>query len=273
VVRAVRGVGRALAAWGVPKGSLGEKEMIVFTLNSKCNVEDTLNRYRSYLKGLLDEFELNPDDIWADDATAQEQLAEHWSLLHPAGTDREGRQVMWLSGGGSGDIEVPDRHIRACCRYFYAVHADLLTLRKGVTLVIDTTEKTLGIARKLQAVWQKNLPLRPQNIYIIGTNPITRPLVNAFIAVASLFLKKKVISRIKHVDQRTLVNILGPASLPPQYGGTPRPPVDQWVRQRIADFPLMHLPEPAMGGPKPAPLSPKLPPLEPSKPPSNVMDL
>ena len=145
-VLAVKAVRRALAAWGVPKGSLGEREMIVFTLNSKCQVEDTLNRYRAYLKGLLDEFELNPDDIWADDASARQQLQSQWKLLHPAGTDRDGRQIMWLSGGGSGDIDVPDRHIRACCRYFYAVHADLHTLRKGVTLVIDTPDKVTPVA-------------------------------------------------------------------------------------------------------------------------------
>jgi len=217
--------------------------MITFTLNCKCNVEETLAKYRQYLKGLLDEFELNPKDVWADDPAAQLQLRAQWSMVHPAGVDRDGRQIMWLSGGGA-DLEVPDRHIRACCRYFYAVHADLETLRRGVTLVIDTSSKTAGQARKLQAVWQKNLPLRPQHIYILGTNAFTRPIINAAITIASVFLKKKVISRIKHVDLTALKHILGPAALPLSYGGEKRLPADQWIRERLSTFPLMHLPEP-----------------------------
>ena len=141
-VLAVKAVRRALAAWGVPRGSLGEREMITFTLNCKCNVEMTLAKYRQYLKGLLDEFELNPKDIWADDPSAQLQLRAQWSMVHPAGVDREGRQIMWLTGGGA-DLEVPDRHIRACCRYFYAIHSDMETLRGGVTLVIDTSSRVM----------------------------------------------------------------------------------------------------------------------------------
>jgi hypothetical protein len=139
-VLAVKAVRRALAAWGVPRRSLGERELIAFTLNCKCDVDETLGKYRQYLKNLLDEFDIDTMDIWADDAAAREQLQAQWSMVHPAGVDREGRQVMWLTGGGA-DLLMPPRHIRACCRYFYAVHADLETLRRGVTLVIDTSHR------------------------------------------------------------------------------------------------------------------------------------
>lgn len=140
-VLAVKAVKRALAAWGVPKDSLGESEMIVFTLNSKCQVEQALKRYRAYLRNLLDEFDLSAEDIWLDDAIAREQLDGQWKFMHAAGKDREGRQIMWLSGGGAGSIQEQRCHIRACCRYFFAVHADIETLRNGVTLVLDASDK------------------------------------------------------------------------------------------------------------------------------------
>mmetsp|Transcript_29274 Transcript_29274/g.71095 ORF Transcript_29274/g.71095 Transcript_29274/m.71095 type:complete len:148 (-) Transcript_29274:29-472(-) len=136
---------------------------------------------------------------------------------------------MWLSGGGNGDAADQACHIRACCRYFFAVHADLHTLRNGVTLVIDATDKTLGMARKLQEIWQQNLPLRPQNIYILGTNPVARLLVNAITTIASIFLKKKVISRIRHVDLTTLASLLGPTAMPPKHSGSTSTAVDEWV--------------------------------------------
>lgn len=113
------------------------------------------------------------------------------------------------------------------------------------------------MARKLQEIWQTHLPLRPQSVYIIGTNPIARPIVNAITAIAALFVNQKVnlccilresdlvltedcllltlyqvISRMKHVNTRTLGAIIGPENLPPEHGGIQHIPTDQWVSSR-----------------------------------------
>ena len=53
---------------------------------------------------------------------------------------------------------------------------DLVSLRNGITLVIDTSnapKKKVGNERKLQVAWQ-NYPTRPQHIFIMGTSALTR---------------------------------------------------------------------------------------------------
>ena len=54
--------------------------------------------------------------------------------------------------------------MRAGVLYFVAIHADLTSLREGITFVIDTTEQPsakVGNEAKLQKSYQ-SYPLRPQ---------------------------------------------------------------------------------------------------------------
>jgi hypothetical protein len=160
---------------------------IQVTLNSKCRVEEAVDKFMTYHTQLLKEYGI--EDVWADHA----ELSAQWHRLAACGRDEGGRQIMWVHGGGTAVAE-ERACIRSCCLYFFAVHADMHTLRNGISLVIDTSnapKKKIGNEKKLQVAWQ-NYPTRPQGIYILGTTAVTRIFVNALIAFASLFAKNKV---------------------------------------------------------------------------------
>ena len=124
------------------------------------------------------------------------------------------------------------------------MHADKNTLRNGITLVINTAGRTskVGNERKLQVAWQ-NFPTRPQHIYICGTNMLMRVIINSLIAFASLFAKNKVIARVKFANISDIEKTCGREAMPETLGGAARAPTGEWVRQRLTEFPRMHLPE------------------------------
>ena len=85
-------------------------------------------------------------------------------------------------------------------------------------------------------------PTRPQHIFILGTNLITRVAINALIAIASLFAKNKVIARIKFAEVKDIVKLWGgEADLPQAHGGAPKGETSGWVASRLAAFPKMGL--------------------------------
>ena len=77
-------------------------------------------------------------------AAAEKALAEQWHRLAVAGVDEEGRQIMWIHGGGT---QPDEEHacIWASTLYFFAVHADLVSLR-NVFLVGMGLELLVGLA-------------------------------------------------------------------------------------------------------------------------------
>jgi hypothetical protein len=164
-----------------------------------------------------------------------------------AGRDKGDRSIMWIQGREGG---VPVHEEKACVRsavlFVLAVHADLKTLREGLTFVIDATNTSnsakVGNERKMQAAWQ-SYPLRPQNIFILGTGPIKRFFINALIAFAALVTKSKVIARIQFADLEDVKKILPLASLPQYCGGAGGGVTDihEWVRLRIQNFPRPQL--------------------------------
>ena len=171
-VEAVLAVRKALLASGVPREALREeRELIVITLVAKCRVEEAVTKFKTYREDLLATYGVS--DVFS--AAAEKALSEQWHRLAVAGVDEEGRQIMWIHGGGT---QPDEEHacIWASTLYFFAVHADLVSLRNGITLVIDTSnapKKKVGNERKLQVAWQ-NYPTRPQHIFIMGTSALTR---------------------------------------------------------------------------------------------------
>lgn len=220
----------------VAPSALGEIELIAITANAKWRVEEAVTKFMTYHDSLLKEYGI--DDVWADDA----ELDDQWHRLAVAGTDEGGRQMMWVEGGVT-QVAEEGRCIRACCLYFFAVHADVHTLRNGISLIINTAnaKQKVGNEKKLQVAWQ-NYPTRPQHIYILGTNMLTRVAVNALIAFASLFAKNKIIARIQFAEVSAIERVVGKGQLPEVHGGERRPPTKDWVRARLAAFPRMGLP-------------------------------
>lgn len=218
---------------------VGEIELVTIVMNSKCRVDEAVQKFMTYHENLLGEYGLG--DVWSD----KETLHNQWHRLAVCGCDEGGRSVMWVHGGGT-PVEEEAACMRSCCWYFFAVHADRHTLRNGISLVINSAnrpKKQIGNEKKLQVAWQ-NFPTRAQGIYILGTNMVTRVVVNALIAFASLFAKNKVIARIMFAEVKDLEKKWGGVeSLPEMHGGAKRLPTAEWVDERLSNFPRMNLPE------------------------------
>lgn len=137
-IRAVKSARRALLAWGVPESHLDERTLITIVFACKLRADDAIAKYRAYLADLLEANGVDPPDVWRDIAGLDDQ----WHRVLPAGRDLEGRQVTWVRAAAM-TAEEEGRVVRACCRYFVAVHADLDTLRNGVSLVIDAEVRLL----------------------------------------------------------------------------------------------------------------------------------
>ena len=178
----------------------------------------------------------------ADAAEISSNLRTLHALCHAAGaatvalTIPQGRQIgPWTAG----------TPLAFANEKRLAVHADLHTLRNGISLVIDTSnnpKKKVGNEQKLQVAWQ-NFPIRPQGIFILGTSTFTRIAINALIAFASLFAKNKIIARVRFAEAKDVAKKWGASNVPEALGGDKRPPTGQWVRDRLAAFPKMNLPE------------------------------
>ena len=124
--------------------------------------------------------------------------------------------------------------------YYLAVHChcDLVTLREGMTFVIDTTKnpaKPVGNERKLQKTWQ-SLPLRPQNIFIVGASFFKKIFINALIRFASLFTKNKIIDRISFVGLNKVRKHVDDANMPAVHGGDEREAPEAWTLRRLREF-------------------------------------
>ena len=110
---------------------------------------------------------------------------------------------MWVNGGLTRE-EDESRLIRTSCLMFLSCHADLHTLRNGITMCIDTStapDERVGNERKLQETWQA-YPVRPQHFFIIGASPTKRLFINALLKVVATFSSSKVIQRLRFVEVR-----------------------------------------------------------------------
>merc|ERR1712118_654445 len=112
--------------------------------------------------------------------------------------------IMWVNGGKKIKVEDERPTINSCCLSFFAVHSDIFTLRNGVSLVINTAS-ALGNEKK------------------IGN-------------------ENKIIARIRFSKIDELEDKFGKSNLPEMHGGDSRPPTEQWVQERLRNFPLMDLP-------------------------------
>lgn len=249
-IAAVRETKRLLTEeHGLPHSKLSKRELFIVTLNCKLRPETAAIKYKKWLQA-ISEYGLHSfDDVWeglSDDPNSDEmwdKLKANFSPFAGCGRDKLDRAVFWIKGRPV----VPDEeriHIRCTCIYYIAIHADLISLRNGITFVIDTThnpmEKLVGNERKLQKVYQ-SVPLRPQRIFILGTSFIKRVVINAIISFASLFTSEKVIDRIRFVELDEVRASVADESLPAYIGGGGGGLHSQedllcWIRQRLRDI-------------------------------------
>ena len=155
----------------------------------------------------------------------------------------KGASIIWIVGGGKVSKEEERNHCHASLMHFMAIHADMISLRHGVTFVIDVSKTPegpkMGNERQLQNFYQ-SFPQRPQSILIAGTNELTRIIVNTSIKLANLFTKHKVVDRIQFVTVEDAKNKIPLSSAPKYVGGQGGniENIEDWVKERIVNFPL-----------------------------------
>ena len=163
---AIEAVRRALLADGVAADMVGEVMLVVTTMNCKLRVDSAVVKYKEFL-GVLEQYGLGtPLDLLTQSFERIDAFFPRFSICGD-NKDKEGRSVMWINGGLTRE-EDESRLVRTSCLMFLACHADLVTLREGITMCIDTStapEEKVGNERKLQETWQA-YPLRPQHFFI-----------------------------------------------------------------------------------------------------------
>jgi hypothetical protein len=222
---------------------VSEKELILCTINGKLDVEKATSKYMKWLESLKEFGYTSFSDVWRDlDYGA---LAKQFRSYAQCGTDNEGRSVMWIRSGEPIQVADESAAIQAGCVFFAAIHSDYVSLRKGITFVIDTSAnemtKTVGNERKMQKSYQ-SYPLRPQKIFILGAGWIKRLVINALISFASLFTSEKVIERVRFADIAEVREGVTEANLPKYVGGGGGGGDDdiiKWVKARIDSFPAL----------------------------------
>jgi hypothetical protein len=241
-LEAMRKVKAKLIEDGIEESRIGASFLAVATINCKLRVEETAKKIKTLLELMekLDCADGIPDDIWKPEA------AHEMKAYAPCGKDFNGASTIWIVGGRKVEKEEQRHHVHASLMHFMAVHADAISLREGITFVIDVSKSApppkVGNEGTMQSFYQA-FPQRPQAILIAGTNIITRVIVNASIKFASLFTKQKVLDRIKFVTVEQAKNSIPLASAPKYVGGEGGAveSLEQWVKERLENFPTPEL--------------------------------
>lgn len=246
---AMRSVKALLLEQGVSEDNIRPMELAYTVLTCKLRPQESVDKYKLFLS-MLETFGIKTlDECWgAANRDGSGDWKEHYDTFGSyaaTGRDAKGRSIMWIRGKKEGtpkDKEV--RTIKSSVLFVLAIHADLTTLREGVSFVIDTTNNSSnhGNEGKMQKAWQ-SYPLRPQAIYIVGANMLKRVVINGLISLASLFTKSKVLARIQFADMKFVKTQFPKESLPKYAGGEAGgiKDINEWVQQRITDFPIPEL--------------------------------
>lgn len=215
------------------------------TIVSKCRVDESVKKYKNFLETIsafgLEHVE-SEEEMWADENLA----AQMRKAFAPAGLDNDGNRALWINSTSSIPVELEKSSVRSSTLYTMAVHADPVSLREGIALVIDISRKNsmdkVGNESKLQKLWQA-FPLRPQAIYIAGASGTLRIVVNGLIKIASLFAKQKIIARIQFVTVEEVVGKMSEDAAPVYLGGKGGgiDDVFEWMQKRLAEMPVPEL--------------------------------
>lgn len=246
----------------LPVEKLSVRNLMLATLNCKCRPPKAAKKYSLWLKALetfgISSFDsiLSEVGVTGDGGGSE----EGWELLKPmltafagCGLDKQNRSIMWIRARPTL-IEEEQHSVRASSLYFTAIHADLTSIRQGITFVLDISSpdslaKKIGNEDKLQRYYQ-SMPLRPQTIYFVGATAWKRILVNAIISLASVFTSEKVIDRVRFAELDEVKTKIDDASIPCYMGGhcqlDTNDKVWAWMRERLKSFPP--LPDLFVGG-------------------------
>lgn len=230
---------------------IDERALWLTVVNCKFNAEKAASKYRKWVNVMHDEFNLHVKDLHTGISPESDDVEAGWRELAPlftayagCGRDSQDRAIMWIRTRPT-QVAEETLAVRTGVIYWLAVHADIKSMREGITFVIDTegndmTDK-IGNENKLQRVYQ-SIPLRPQRIFILGAGWLKRGLINALIYIASLFTSDKVIERIEFAELSAVQAVVSESSLPVCRGGQgggieSNADLVAWVRARLDSFP------------------------------------
>jgi hypothetical protein len=212
---------------------------------SKSRVKEAAKKYCQFVKIIgecgMDMVE-SDEDMWKDPDVGQ-FLKDFYV---PCGQDFESRQIMWIKGDKPIMEYQEKTSVRAGILYTIAIHGDNKSFREGITFVIDTSKqgsfKKVGNECKLQKINQ-SYPLRPQAIYLAGSSPAMRVIINGLIKIAAFFTKQKILQRIKFVTLDQAMEKV-PKESSPRYlggGGGGIEDVVEWTKRRYESMPIPSL--------------------------------
>lgn len=225
---------------------ISPKFLAFTTISSKNRVDEAVKKYQKFLKsiGALGVGYIEDDTILMNDPNVLQLLTRAYC---PAGRDREGRQILWIHATERTRLDEQEAYVNAGILYTLAVHADAVSLRNGISLIIDiskqsVTQPKIGNEQKLQN-FNQAFPLRPQTILLAGASTAFRVVVNAVISVAAVFTKQKILDRIQFVSIPQAIERFDMASVPTYLGGGGGgiTEVAAWTQQRLQQFPLPDL--------------------------------
>lgn len=224
---------------GLDASQVRPREVALVTMLSKARVDKAVEKYKQFVATLA-EYELTVASLYEQHSTLHTKLAHKWATSYQVcGVDNGGRSIMWIGSSEPTLVEEERTVVHAGVMYWMAVHSDITTLREGCTFVIDTSKQgamgKVGNERKLQKTWQA-LPLRPQNLFIVGAGFVKRMFINALIKFASVFSNSKVLGRVRFVQMPEVHKEVPSTNMPHEYGGAVRCGVEEWVTARLSAY-------------------------------------
>lgn len=224
----------ALAKAGVADDMIGFREVVITAMLSE-SVDVAVEQYRSML-GVLQQYELKLKDLY--DPKAFDRAQKHFGMFCVCGNDKEGLGIMWITGKPVPVAE-EQNSVLASFMYYLAVHSDADTLRRGITLVIDSSNRSdvkIGNEKKLRKTWF-NLPLQAKRIFIVGAGFFKRMAINGLLRVVRLF--KSGLEGVQFVQMEAVEQVV-PEKSRPNYALSESErvaSVHAFMQQRLSTFP------------------------------------
>ena len=228
---------------------LDKRALWLTVVNCKFRPEKARDKFKKWTNEMKTNFGINSfgdifRDVHPDGKGDWTDIAPLFTAYAGCGRDDMDRSIMWIKTRPT-QIDEEQKAVRAGAIYYTAVHADLTSMRKGITFVLDTEgndmQSKIGNESKLQRVYQ-SIPLRPQKIFILGAGWLKRTIINGIIAFASLFTKEKIIDRIEFCDLDVVKKTVSNDALPIHREGggggiKDNEALIEWVKERLANFP------------------------------------
>ncbi|GMH78761.1 hypothetical protein TL16_g07924 [Triparma laevis f. inornata] len=234
-------VAQKLRVDGLQLNQLCPRCIAITTINKKLRVDDAVDSYKTFMKAISD-FSINSfSDIYANFSDFDTIISPRLISYNVCGLDSLGRQIFWINGKNPVTVEEERDAVRAGWFWFCAIHSDNVSLRQGVTFVIDVSSSTekIGNEKKMQKTWQ-SYPLRPQRILIMGAGYLKRLFINGLVSFAALFSKNKVLERIRFATVEEVTKECGATNVPSYISGVgvgKEGDVAAWVKMRFDNFP------------------------------------